>query len=55
MPIPYEFVGYSLGKWWGDLTFKILNAFLFYYCVHSANINKKIVFFFGGGDIFNVY
>ena len=26
--------------------FKILKAFLFYYCVHSANINQKSYFFF---------
>ena len=35
----------------GGLTFKILKAFSFYYCVHSANINKKL-YFFGGGASF---
>ena len=36
----------------GDLTFKILKAFLFYYSVHSANINQNLWGFFLGGGIF---
>ena len=56
MPNPYRFVRYSLGKWWpggrGKLMFKILKAFLFYYCVHSANINQKLYFGGRGGGIF---
>ena len=50
MCIPYEFVRYYLGKWEGGGRggpyFKILKAFLFYYCLHSANINQKLYFFF---------
>ena len=39
----------------GDLTFKILKAFLFYYSVHSANINQNLCFFFWGGGHFLCY
>ena len=48
MPIPYELVRYSLEVEGGgggrleELTFKILKAFLFYCCVHSANINQNL-------------
>ena len=32
-----------------ELTFKILKAFLFYYCAHSANINRNCNSRGGGG------
>ena len=33
-----------------ELTFKILKAFLFYYCAHSANINQNCNSRGGGGS-----